>query len=130
MGWPLKRSPMPRQRKPMKRESDRHKKQRPSRQAVVQMALDRDRSCRFNKYWLDNYMASREIPIGRKPPSVCDGRLDPHEIIPRDLWADGYLVLSNVVMICRRHHDWITDNGKWAELIGLHKPSWSERPND
>lgn len=57
----------------------------------------------------------------------CRGRLDPHEVIPRSAWADGQYVFDNVMMICRRHHDWIGDYPDAAHLVGLHGYSW-ERP--
>lgn len=57
----------------------------------------------------------------------CGGPLDPHEIIPRSAWAAGYLDVDNVVMVCRRHHDWIGDHPAAAHDLGLHRFSW-ERP--
>lgn len=57
----------------------------------------------------------------------CGGPLDPHEVIPRSVWPDGELVLENVMMVCRRHHEWIGDNPAHAHALNLHGFSW-ERP--
>jgi hypothetical protein len=57
----------------------------------------------------------------------CGGRLDPHEVIPRSAWPGGKLVLDNVLIVCRMHHDWIGDHPVAAQSLGLHGFSW-ERP--
>lgn len=57
-------------------------------------------------------------------PVTCGGPLDAHEVIPRSAWAAGWLVVDNVVTVCRRHHDWIGDHPAAAELLGLHGYSW------
>jgi hypothetical protein len=58
----------------------------------------------------------------------CAGPLDPHEIIPRSAWAAGYLVLDNVITVCRAHHDWIGEHVHQAHAYGFHGYSW-ERPD-
>lgn len=58
-------------------------------------------------------------------PVTCHGPLDPHEIIQRSAWRDGDLDLDNVIIACRRHHDWIDHDQLTAELLGLHKWSWN-----
>lgn len=85
----------------------------PERARVVDAAFDRDRGrCRaeFSVSWIR-----------------CGGRLDPHEVIPRSVWPDGELVLENVIMICRRHHDWVGDHPEAAHAAGLHGFSWERR---
>lgn len=57
----------------------------------------------------------------------CRGPLDAHEVIPRSAWRAGYLVLDNVVSVCRAHHDWIGEHPALAHDLGLHGYSW-ERP--
>lgn len=54
----------------------------------------------------------------------CGGHLDPHEIIPRSAWQLGYLEVDNVVMVCRRHHEWIDNHPDEAFALGLHGYSW------
>lgn len=85
----------------------------PERHQVRMAALTRDR---------DRCRAEKLVPEIR-----CGGQLDPHEVVPRSAWAEGQYVLSNVLMVCRRHHDWIGDNPAAAHEVGLHKFSW-ERP--
>lgn len=57
-------------------------------------------------------------------PITCDGPLDAHEKIPRSAWPGGHLVTSNVIMVCRRHHDWIDAHEITAATLGLHGYSW------
>lgn len=85
----------------------------PERARVVDEVWTRDRGqCRAERLVFD---------------VKCGGPLDPHEIIPRSAWADGDVVVDNVVIVCRRHHDWIGDHPQAAHAIGLHGFSW-ERP--
>lgn len=87
----------------------------PERARVVDAAFERDRGyCQ----------AERLVPVVR-----CGGRLDPHEVIPRSAWAGGYLVVSNVLMVCRNHHDWIGDHPDAAHVLGLHGYSWNRPPD-
>lgn len=86
----------------------------------------RDRyTCQFWSYVSHN--VARTAP-GSTYPGSCGGPLDPHEVIPRSAWADGALDPSNVVSLCRLHHDWVGDNPDDAHAIGLHGYSL-ERPD-
>lgn len=58
------------------------------------------------------------------PSVACSGPLDAHERIPRSAWKGGYLVLANVITICRSHHDWVGDYPIAAHDLGLHGYSW------
>lgn len=92
-----------------RRESAKHKAEAQQRRAVVSAAFARDgRRC-----------VAKDIA-----PGWCDGPLDPHEVIPRSAWRAGYLVLDNVVIVCRAHHDWIGENPDAAHAAGLHGYSW------
>lgn len=85
----------------------------PERARVVDAAWDRDKGrCQAE-------VLVRDVR--------CGGRLDPHEVIPRSAWRDGQLVLGNVMIVCRMHHDWIGDNPNRAQELGLHGFSW-QRP--
>lgn len=107
-GGPLKRHSRLRQRS-IKREEEAAE-----RRIVVLSALARDRyTCR-----------AKELVDAVR----CAGPLDPHEVIPRSAWAAGYLVLDNVVIVCRNHHEWIGEYPDEAHAIGLHGYSW-ERPD-
>lgn len=131
---PLKRTELKRGRRRIPSRSEKALAKLPERARVVDEAFDRDRGqCRA-------VILVREHLMGRSPatPDVdevmlalraisCRGRLDPHEIIPRSAWAAGELVVENVVMICRRHHDWVGDFPDAAHAVGLHGYSW-ERP--
>lgn len=64
------------------------------------------------------------VAVMRSWPLTCAGPLDPHEIIPRSVWKAGWLVASNVRMVCRRHHEWIGDHELEAATLGLHGYSW------
>lgn len=78
----------------------------PERARVIDAAWDRDGGrCR-----------ARDLV----PQIVCGGRLDPHERIPRSCWPGGELVLDNVMLICRRHHEWVDVHPSDAHVLGLH----------
>jgi hypothetical protein len=62
------------------------------------------------------------------PGVACGGPYDVHEVIPRSAWRDGYLVVSNCIVVCRSHHDWIGDYPDAAHALGLHGYSY-ERPS-
>lgn len=80
------------------------------RDLIVELARQRDRY---------------ECQARPRVPSIrCGGRLDPHEIIPRSVWADGIYELANVISVCRNHHHWIDANPDDAEAVGLHARSW------
>jgi len=61
------------------------------------------------------------------PEVTCGGEADVHEIIPRSAWPGGWLIESNAILVCRRHHEWIGDHPNLAHDLGLHGYSW-ERP--
>lgn len=82
------------------------------RRDVVRQARDRDRGC-----------VAHRVGV----PGRCWGPLDVHEVIPRSAWRAGYLVLGNVVTVCRGAHDWIGDHPDEAHALGLHGYSY-ERP--
>lgn len=107
-GSSLKRSRAP------KRESDKHRAQRPTREAVVAAVHARDKVCQ----------GSALVALARIPHS---GPLEVHELIPRGQWAAGYLVVSNCILICHDHHAFVTTHAHTAHALGLRLWSW-ERP--
>lgn len=130
-GAPARRTPMNRGTTRLPRESAKHKAERPTRQQVVAAAIARDRNeCQYHRHlaaYLEHLLEDISIPTLRPPSPRCSGPLDPHEVIPRDAWRAGYLVLDNVVMLCRHHHEWVTVNPTEAHKLKLHGYSW-ERP--
>jgi hypothetical protein len=50
--------------------------------------------------------------------------LDAHEIIPRSAWTAGWLEPSNIISVCRFHHDAIGDRPDDAHALGVHGYSW------
>lgn len=99
-------------RKPLPAWSPRRASERELRERLCEVVRRRDRTCR----------AELLVPAVR-----CGGPLDIHEVIPRSAWRDGYLVLSNVRLVCRQHHDWVGANVAAAHRLGLHGFSW-DRP--
>lgn len=55
--------------------------------------------------------------------SECSGPFDFHEVLTR---ARGGSITDpeNILMVCRRHHDWITENPLSAAGLGLVRNSW------
>jgi hypothetical protein len=100
--------------------SKKREAERPERAEVRRKVHERDgHECQGPKYapWIRCWH-----PAGEP--------LDVHEIIPRDAWAAGYLVVANCITLCRGHHDWVTDYPDAAAAVGLHMYSWDERPTD
>lgn len=56
-------------------------------------------------------------------PGCTEAGTDPHEPLTRARGGD-ILDPSNVVPICRRHHDWCDDHPIEAEALGLLRWSW------
>lgn len=57
--------------------------------------------------------------------SGCAGQFDFHEVLTR---ARGGSITEpdNILMVCRRHHDWITDHPVEAAAVGLVRNSWDD----
>lgn len=108
----MKRSPMPRRTKPLARVSARRLSEGYRRSKVKRAALARDGGC---------VAATLVLEVD------CWGPLDAHEVRPRSLYPAGHLDLTNVVTVCRSHHDWVPANLAKASALGLHsglvKPS-------
>lgn len=100
----------------------------PDRAAVKQAAHERDAwLCQFWPYY-DRADDSSALPPMPALPLACGGVLECHEIIPRSVWPDGWLVLDNTASLCSRHHAWVTDHPAAARAFGLHGYS-HERPD-
>jgi 5-methylcytosine-specific restriction endonuclease McrA len=53
------------------------------------------------------------------PDLACKGRLDPHHIATKRRAPELRLSLSNLVTLCRAHHDWTHAHPYEAERLGL-----------
>lgn len=99
------------QRTPLSPMSKRRRGESQERRDVLDRIRRRDRNrCRATDLLRTAGLAGWE---------VCDGPLDGHEIVPRSRWRDGYLVDENVILVCRRHHDWIHAHPVTARTLGL-----------
>lgn len=87
------------------------------RREIVELVHARDQVCQFG---------IRPHPF--KVADECRGPLDVHEIIPRSVWPDGDLDVTNTILLCRAHHSFVTDNPLIAHNLGLHGFSY-ERGN-
>ena len=95
------------------------------RERVRAHVLERDGGCVF---WAQAWSTDQWLPgdlVGA--PVRCQGPLDVHEVIPRSAWAAGWLEVDNCTVLCRAHHEWVTDHPAEAHRLGLHGFSW-ERP--
>lgn len=111
-------------RSPIKSVGRRTVAKRAQRRAVVEEVLERDRGCVFMNHVLAVYgndYVPFEYPYNCRPPLDC------HEIIPRSVWPNGELEPTNCTMLCRTHHEFVTDHPADAYALGLHSFSW-ERP--
>lgn len=75
----------------------------------------------LSKLRSDLCAASKLVPYVK-----CSGSLDPHEPLTR---ARGGSITdpSNLIWLCRSHHDFVHDYPHYAHELGLLKHSW-ERP--
>lgn len=89
---------------PLRQRSTKRVAEDRQRSIVMRIVRERDRDCR----------AAARVPDVR-----CAGPRDGHEIIPRSRWRAGFLEPSNVLLVCRAHHDWIHDNPIAARDLGL-----------
>lgn len=112
-----RRKPIDRGSTPLKRGTSRIAQrsakvlaQLPERARVVDAAWERDKGRCQAEYLV--------------PEIRCGGPLDAHELVPRSAWAQGYLDVDNVMIVCRAHHRWIDNNPEAAHAVGLHKMSW------
>lgn len=103
----------------------RSRKRIANRSARREAQVDERARVIFVVYQRDGGRCQAEAKV---PGIRCDGPLDAHEIIPRSAWRDGYLEPSNVVLVCRQHHQWIDNHPELAHAAGLHGFSY-ERPD-
>lgn len=94
----------PKPRKGLPAESAKRKAERPARARVRREVHERDGGC----------VAARFGLTGQ-----CAGPLDVNELVRRGRWRAGYLVADNCVVLCRRHHDWVTTHVLEARALGL-----------
>lgn len=133
---PMKRGKPPKRTGPLAAMSPKKRAKARRRREVVAEVFDRDgHTCQAAGLavlpW-QRMVLRRARRVGRQSivtglvnlPATCGGPLDPHEIIPRSAWADGDLEASNVISVCRSHHDWIDLYPEAAALFGLHGYSW------
>lgn len=99
----MKRSPLKR-RSVLKPVSDKRRAQRDDYNAAVTEAFRRDRGlCRG---------------LGVIPGHVCEGRLDPHHVWPVGNGGPR-CDPANIVVLCRRAHDWAHGNPLLSKPAGL-----------
>jgi hypothetical protein len=121
----MKRGGYLHRRTPLRRVSPRRLSEKAARAAVIEAVLLRDGpGC----YAFRQISYRHETAVACGWPLTCahpNGKqLDAHEVIPRSVWPGGHLVISNVRMVCRRHHEWIDAHEITASTLGLHGFSW------
>ena len=62
---------------------------------------------------------SMNFSLLNAPCSTGDVRIDPHHVNPRSRRPDLKYEISNGICLCRAHHDWVGNNPREAEKIGL-----------
>lgn len=124
----MKRGGPLRRRTPLRQVSRKRRDEKSARDAVRAEVTARDGAGCHALRVLDNRRAAaaqHHWPLTCWHPSGLD--LDLHERIPRSAWPGGQLVASNVMLVCRRHHEWIDAHETTAATLGLHGYSW-DRP--
>ena len=96
-------------RRPLPRESVKHRRQRRQRAVVVAEVLERDGRC----------MAAELVPSVQ-----CRGALVVHEPPQRSVVPGSHLDPELCVAICEGHHVWVHDNIEDARAVGLIVDSW------
>ena len=117
----MKRSPLKRKtpvrakspwrpvRRPLPRESVKHRRQRRVRAVVVAEVLERDGGC---------------VAAELVPSIACRGALVVHEPPQRSVVPGSHLDPDLCVAICEGHHDWVHDHIAEAREVGLIVDSW------
>lgn len=98
-----------RSRKWIPHESERHRRERVTRNAVREEVLARDGGCRNGG----------RVPVRCGSPDPTRPPLEVHEVISRGRWAGGYLEPGNCLALCQACHDWVTAHPIEAEEMGL-----------
>ena len=78
------------------------------RREVVELVRRRDRTCRATH-----------------APGPCGGPLDAHEVVSRAVWSGSWLEERAIVLLCRRHHEMVTDWTVLGQALGLVVPRWA-----
>lgn len=127
-GKPLKRTPLAR-KSPMKGSATRRSK-RPVRQVSAKRDSEREernevrQEAMLRARW---QCEARALRVMHHSWPSCSGPLDVDEIIARSAWPGGHLILGNVQVLCRAHHDWKHAHPEMAKSLGMTRESW-ERP--
>ena len=96
-------------RRPLPRESVKHRRQRRQRAVVVAEVLERDGRC---------------VAAELVPSIACRGALVAHEPPQRSVVPGSHLDPELCVAICSAHHDWAHDHIAEAREVGLIIDSW------
>ena len=102
----MKRSPQPKRKKPLQRESSRRRAQRAARQQAGAAAVQASGACQLYRL------------------GGCGGGLVPHELVKQSALRDARLVERNVVAVCWFHNSWIEDHPYDAQHYGVCIPRW------
>lgn len=109
-------------RTPLSPMSKKRRRDLEARRQVIRLVHERDEQCVFWPYvWGSPAWVEGDL---QGAPVTCMEPLDVHEIIPRSAWSGGWLDPANCVLICRAHHQWVTEHPAEAHRIGLHGFSW------
>lgn len=100
----MKRSPMPRRRRPIRSRSEQATAVRSAAQPVVDAVFGRDGGC-----------VAAALPVD--VAGWCRGRLTPHHL--RKAWKGSGWLLDNLVTLCEAHNGWVEDEPDTAHALGL-----------
>jgi hypothetical protein len=95
----------------------------PARSAVIREVHERDQHCRFWDFAWDPKAGWEEGDLVGVP-TRCSGPLDVHEIVRRSQNSKAWLDPEACVLLCRRHHQVVSENPKLGHMLGLVKWSW------
>ena len=96
-------------RRPLPRESVKHRRQRRQRAVVVAEVLERDGRC---------------VAAELVPSIACSGALVVHEPPQRSVVPGSHLRAELCVAVCDAHHRWAHDHIAEAREVGLIVDSW------
>lgn len=105
----MKRTPLARSTKPIRKVSKKRAAERPQRLAIVEEVMSKVAVCCL-------------APLGD-----CWGPSDPHEIVRRSASPGSHLKKELVVRICRKHHQIDDDDPELAQTLGIRIPGWAYR---
>lgn len=112
---PLKPGKPPKRKTKLRAIGKKGRKDRAEMDAVRPEVLAR--GCEFRDYLSRSGIPELTLSFPRPIPFTCAGPLDPHHAVKRSLGGSNHP--SNLICLCRRHHDFTENEPALCREMGL-----------